>query len=205
MRRTPLFVAGLAVLALAADPPAASAPFFDGKTTAGWEGLPEYWSVKDGAIVGSTAPGGAKFNTFLCSTRKYKDFELSFQVRLKDGGGNSGVQIRSEVVDKAKFVVKGPQADIAKGYWGSLYGEKMPEGMLRAANSAEVNKVLKPADFNSYSVKCVGQHVTIKVNDLTTVDQDFPALPAEGIIAWQLHQGPAMEVTFKDIVFKELK
>ena len=76
---------------------------------------------------------------------------------------------------------------------------------MRAANSAEVAKVLKPADFNSYSIKCVGQHVTIKVNDLTTVDEDFPALPADGIIAWQLHQGPAMEVTFKDVVFKELK
>ena len=203
MRRTPLFVAGLAVLALAADPPSASAPFFDGKTTAGWEGLSELWSVRDGAIVGTTGPNGIKFNTFLCSKKKYKDFELSFQVRLKDGGGNSGVQIRSEVIDREKFVVKGPQADIAKGYWGSLYGEKFG-GMMKAADSAEVNKVLKPADFNSYSVKCVGQHVTIKVNDLTTVDEDFPTLPAEGIIAWQLHQGPAMEVTFKDIVFKEL-
>src|SRR5947209_18066107 len=56
MRRTPLVVAGLAVLALAADPPSASTPFFDGKTTAGWEGLSEHWSVRDGAIVGTTAP-----------------------------------------------------------------------------------------------------------------------------------------------------
>jgi hypothetical protein len=29
----------------------------------------------------------------------------------------------------------------------------------------------------------VGQHVTIRLNGTTTVDRDFPTLPAEGIIA----------------------
>src|SRR5829696_3272235 len=93
---------------LAADPPAG---FFNGKNLEGWEGITEYWSVKDGAIVGRTEkdPG---FNTFLVSKKKYKDFEMKFKVRLKDGKGNSGVQIRSEVFDKEKFKVKGPQADI---------------------------------------------------------------------------------------------
>jgi hypothetical protein len=33
------------------------------------------------------------------------------------------------------------------------------------------------------------------------VDEDFPKLPEEGIIAWQLHAGPAMEVTFRRIRF----
>src|SRR5579862_3878284 len=82
------------------EPPSApaAAEFFNGKSLDGWEGLKEYWQVKDGAIVGAT-PDGLKFNTFLCSTKKYKDFELKFQVRLagKDWTGNSGVQIRSEV------------------------------------------------------------------------------------------------------------
>ena len=39
---------------------------------------------------------------------------------------------------------------------------------------------------------------------VTAVDDDFPKMPEEGIIAWQLHGGQAMEVTFKDIEFKEL-
>ena len=34
--------------------------------------------------------------------------------------GNSGVQIRSEVIDSKKFVVKGPQCDMGAQYWGSL-------------------------------------------------------------------------------------
>jgi hypothetical protein len=180
-----------------------TAEFFNGKDLAGWEGLEKYWSVKDGAIVGSTNGGKITHNTFLCSKKRYKDFELSFKVRLKDGDGNSGVQIRSEIADKEKLTCKGPQADIALGYWGSLYGENFG-GMMKEADKAAVEKVLKKADFNDYYIKVVGKHCTIKLNDLTTVDQDFDKMPEDGIIAWQLHAGYVMEVTFKDIKFKDL-
>jgi hypothetical protein len=35
-------------------------------------------------------------------------------------------------------------------------------------------------------------------------EQNFGRLPDEGIIAWQLHEGKGMEVTFKDIQFRNL-
>ncbi len=179
--------------------------FFNGKDLTGWDGLKEYWQVKDGALVGLTPPDGLKFNTFLCSRKKFKDFELHFQVRLRDGKGNSGVQIRSEIVNPKRYTVRGPQADIAEGFWGSLYGELFG-GMMAAAPRPLINRVLHKADFNDYYVRCVGKHVTIKLNGETTVDGDFPKMPDDGIIAWQLHQGfPSMEVTFKDIKFKEVK
>ncbi|HTK75790.1 MAG TPA: DUF1080 domain-containing protein [Gemmataceae bacterium] len=199
-----LLAIGLAVsTASAADP----ASFFDGKSLAGWEGLPQHWKVVDGAIVGSTMPDGISFNTFLCSTRKYKDFEMTFQVRLKGAGANSGVQIRSEVIDKEKFVVKGPQADMGAMYWGSLYGEKLPGGMMKASPPDKVRALLKPDDFNDYSIKCVGKHVTIKLNGETMVDGDFPQMTDEGIIAFQLHatRPRGMEATFRKIEFKEIK
>src|SRR5207249_4455808 len=104
-----------------------TASFFNGKNFDGWEGLTEYWSVKDGAIVGAT-PMGLKFNTFLCSKRKYKDFELTFEVQLKNGTGNSGVQIRSEIKTAKTFTVAGPQCDMADGFWGCLYGELFRNG-----------------------------------------------------------------------------
>src|SRR5204863_7566497 len=69
-----------------------------------WEGLKEYWTVRNGEITGAT-PEGLKFNTFLCSKKKYTDFELSFQVRLKGGQGNSGVQIRSEIANREHLAV----------------------------------------------------------------------------------------------------
>ena len=178
--------------------------FFNGKDFDGWEGLMDYWSIKDGAIVGTAPAEGLKFNTFLCSKKKFKDFELTFQIRLKDGKGNSGVQIRSELFDREHFAVKGPQCDIGDIYWGSLYGEHFG-GMMQQAPKDVVTKVLKKDDFNDYYIKCVDKHVTIKLNGEVTVDNDFAKMPDDGIIAWQMHAGyPAMEVTFKNIKFKDL-
>jgi serine/threonine protein kinase len=180
--------------------------FFNKRDLTGWYGLEGYWHVKDGAIVGLTEknPG---FNTFLCSKRKYKDFELSFQVRLKDGVGNSGVQIRSEIFDRAKYAVSGPQCDIGwaggNSSWGDLYGEFFG-GMMMEAPKDVATRVLRPKEFNDYYIKCVRKHVTIKLNGETTVDADFPKMPDEGIIAWQLHAGPPMEATFRNINFTDL-
>ena len=179
-----------------------------------WESLPKLWSV-DGTTITGKADPGLKFNTFLCSKAKYSDFELSFKVRLANGVGNSGVQVRSAIVEKEKdkFVVAGPQCDMGQQFWGSLYGEKfgadgkMPGNghMMKACPSDFVKKHVKEKDFNDYKLVVKGKHVTISVNGTTTVDSEFPIIPDEGIIALQLHAGPPMEVTYKDVQFKKLK
>jgi hypothetical protein len=180
-----------------------SSGFFNGKNLDGWEGLMQYWSVKDGAIVGYT-PEDPGHNTFLCSKKKYGDFEMKFKVRLKDGVGNSGVQIRSKIHDADKFTVAGPQCDIGQGFWGSLYGENFG-GMMKQSPPDLVKKAVKEDDFNDYYIKAAGKHVTIKINGETMVDDDFEKMPDDGIIAFQLHAGfKSMEVTFKDIQFKDL-
>lgn len=181
-------------------------PFLNGKDLDGWEGLVEQhwkWDAAQKAIVGSTKPDGLKFNTFLCSTRKFGDFELQFQVKMTKTG-NSGVQIRSFLHDIKKYGVTGPQCDMGGPYWGSLYGENFG-GMMKAAPTDVVKKVLKEEEFNDYSIKAVGKHITIKLNGETTVDGDFPKAPESGIIAFQLHSGGPMKVIFKNIRFKEFK
>jgi hypothetical protein len=195
--------AGLVGLGVAQAGGGSSLAFFNGKDLAGWEGISSLWSVQDGAIVGSTFPDGLKGNTFLCSKEKYKDFELKFQIRLKDGKGNSGVQIRSKVLNPEKFIVGGPQADIGAGYWGSLYGEQFG-GMMKQSPPDKVKSAVKNSDFNDYYIKCVGKHVTIAVNGETMVDDDFAKMPEDGIIAWQLHAGGPMEVIFRNIQFTNL-
>jgi hypothetical protein len=87
-----------------------------------WEGREDIWKIEGTSVIGETKED-PKYNTFFCSKKKYSDFEMSFKVQLRDGIGNSGVQIRSEVFDAKLFKVKGPQVDVGKGYWGSLYGE----------------------------------------------------------------------------------
>ena len=197
-----LIVGGLLILGISPGSRAGSSAAFINDKLEGWEGLMEYWTYKDGALVGAT-PKGLKFNTFLCSKKKYGDFEMSFQVRLKNGDGNSGVQIRSKIFNAKEFAVAGPQCDIGQVFWGSLYGEHFG-GMMKQAPADLVKKVLKEKDFNDYYIKCVGDHVTIKLNGHTTVDGDFPKMAKDGIIAWQLHAGGPMEVTFRKIQFKEL-
>jgi hypothetical protein len=212
MRYLGLVMLAGALVATADEKKVDNGHFFNGKDLTGWEGLNQYWSVKDGALVGASPAEGLKFNTFLCSKQKYSDFELKFQVRLTGdlAQANSGVQIRSELKEREHFVVWGPQCDMGQQYWASLYGEHFGQkevgkgGMMKAAPPDVVKKVLKPGEFNDYYIKAVGKHVTIKLNGATTVDDDFDNLPAEGIIAFQIHAGPKMEVTFRDIKFTDL-
>jgi hypothetical protein len=176
-----------------------------------WEGRTDLWTINGTTIVGETKED-PKYNTFFCSKKKYADFELTCKVQLRDGAGNSGIQIRSTIVDPAKFVVAGPQADIGAGYWGSLYGERFDkEGkvggghMMKQSPPDKVKTAVKAGEFNDYSVRAVGKKVTIKVGGETMVDEEFAILPPDGIIAFQIHAGfPKMRVEFKDIKFTDL-
>jgi serine/threonine protein kinase len=184
-----------------------SSSFFNGMNLSGWEGLKGYWQVRDGAIVGSCPPGQPA-HTFLCSRGTYRDFELRFKVRLLDGVGNSGVQFRSLITDEDGFRAQGPQCEIVEPSQhyppGSLVTEPAGEPAI-VAPRGPVAKVYKMDDFNEFSIRCVGKHVTIRVNGLTTVDGDFPTMPDEGIIAWQIHGGNTpREVAFKDITLLDL-
>lgn len=179
-----------------------------------WEGLSNLWKVDGSTITGKADPG-LTFNTFLCSKAKYQDFEMSFKVKMTGPTANSGVQVRSAMVEKEKdkFVVAGPQCDMGQQYWGSLYGEKfgadgkLPGGghMMKACPGDFVKKHVKADDFNDYKLTVKGKHVHIVINGETSVDGEFAILPSEGIIALQLHAGKPMEVIFKDISFKKLK
>src|SRR5579872_1490549 len=102
---------------LTADEPG-FVPMFDGKTLAGWEGDPKYWSVVDGVMTGQITPETIiKSNTFLIwRGGSPRDFELKVDYRITSGG-NSGVNYRSVVVPDAvtpanRFAMRGYQCDI---------------------------------------------------------------------------------------------
>ena len=114
-----------------------------------WEGRADLFKLdpKATTIVGETMED-PKYNTFFCTKKKYCDFELSFKVQLRDAVGNSGVQIRSTLRDDKKFVVAGPQVDVGKGYWGSLYGEGVG-GMMKASSPDAIKKAVKETSSTS--------------------------------------------------------
>lgn len=180
------------------------APIFDGKTLDGWEGNKDLWKVEGAAIVGDSS--GIKHNEFLATKKEYGDFELRLEFRLKDGVGNSGIQFRSARVPE-NTEVSGYQADIGEKYWGCLYDESRRNKVLVQAPEKELEKVLKRDGWNSYVIRAEGDHVTLSINGLKTVDYHEPdkEIARKGVIALQVHAGPAIKVEFRNLRIRELK
>ena len=170
-------------------------PLFNGKNLDGWDGDPRLWRVEDGVIVGSTEGVTLEANSFLITRKKFRDFHLKLQVKLRNH--NSGIQFRSEALPN--WVVRGLQADLAENnWWGSIYDERGTRGVIVNGWKDKAEKVVKPNDWNDYEVYCQGDLIQLRVNGLLTAElRDSSA--REGVIAFQLHRGPPMEVRFRNI------
>lgn len=209
-----------------AQTPEGFTSLFNGKDLTGWSGDPAIWSVQDNAITGqTTAEKPIKKNTFiLWKDGKVADFELRLKFRID--GGNTGIQYRSK--DKGDFVVNGYQADFdaKKTYAGILYeeggrgilatvGQKVTinaDGKLQVTGSTnnpdDIRKNIPDGAWNDYVVIAKGNHLQHIINGKVTVDvtdEQEAKRSMEGILAFQVHQGPPMKVQFKDIYLKELK
>ncbi|MEO0415484.1 MAG: DUF1080 domain-containing protein, partial [Verrucomicrobiota bacterium] len=112
---------------------------FDGKSLKGWDGDPKFWSIKDGAITGTTTEENpTRGNTFIIFTgenadnepAEFSDFELKLKFRIE--GHNSGIQYRAFKADGPdRWRVGGYQSDFdaKNGFTGANYGERF-RGML---------------------------------------------------------------------------
>lgn len=209
---------------------------FNGKDLTGWEGDLTFWSVKDGCITGQTTlEHPAKHNTFLIWKGEATDFELTCKVKFTTTAeskfGNSGVQIRSVVLDKAEYVVGGLQADLCAGppYFGILYDErgagrcvmsvglkavfKDADGKVKVEQTGSVGKkedimaAIKYTDWNDFRVVAKDKLIQIWVNGVQTVEalNESTKGPNGTTIALQVHAGKPMTIQFKDIVLKKEK
>jgi hypothetical protein len=224
----PFFVALICSTVVAVEPGFVS--LFNGKDLSGWKGDLEFWSVQDGAITANTTADSRltkeKYNTFLVwQDGKPADFELEFKYKIV--GGNSGVCYRSRVIDDAKFIVSGYQADIdaSPKYTGMNYeekaraflaqrGEKVTIGadgkktIEKFADPVELQAKVKNEDWNDYRIVAEGNHLQHYVNGVLmseVIDNQKDKAATSGVIALQAHQGFAMTVQFKGIRLKELK
>jgi hypothetical protein len=176
---------------------------FDGKTLAGWEGDRDLWKVEGSMIVGDTA-AGIKRNEFLATEKRYGDFELRLEFRLRKGEGNSGVQFRSKRVEGSSEV-SGYQADIGEKYWGCLYDESRRNKILVQA-PPDLEKTLPRDGWNHYVIRAQGKHIALSLNGVKTVDYDEEdeAIDRAGIIALQVHAGGPLRVEFRNLRIREL-
>lgn len=175
---------------------------FDGTSLDGWEGNRQLWKVEDDMIVGESP--GILHNDFLATEATYSDFELRLEFRLHQGKGNSGVQFRSKRV-AGSTAVEGYQADIGQQFWGCLYDEHRRRRVLVAAPQ-ELEDVLHTDHWNTYVIRAQGDRIVLKINGLKTVDyrERDGEIAKSGIIALQIHSGPAMRIDFRNIRINDL-
>jgi len=167
---------------------------FNGKDLTGWEGLPGYWSVKDGVIDGSETKENSVQTDLILSASKehpeaFANFEFHIKWQMVSKDGNSGVQFRSVINNAKDLHAGGYQADIDSGgkYTGSIYEESGSAGgrgtmssrgekttwdadnkrhnePLSESNEALHNVLKNTGDWNDIVLIVNGNHVQYKIN-----------------------------------------
>ena len=199
---------------------------FNGLDLENWRGDSRIWSAEDGCIVGRTTDENKiEKNTFLIYKHPVADFELTFQYKIV--GGNSGVQYRAKVLDEEQYIIGGYQADMEAGinYSGILYEEKgrgilakRGEEVLIAEDGTKTVKefstgeaieaIINKEQWNSYRIVANGNRVQHFINNQKTIDvtdNETGKNATSGFLAIQVHAGPNMVVSYKDLQLKNLQ
>ncbi|WP_197169141.1 sulfatase-like hydrolase/transferase [Novipirellula galeiformis] len=200
---------------------------FDGKTLRQWSGDPQYWSVQEGALTGVT-DGSLKSNRFITwENSTIRNFDLRVKVKVT-AGGNSGLQYRgTSRPDLGLDIVTGYQCDVVANnpnYNGMLYeeqgrrilahtGEKViidNEGRSWVVGKLAGSEAIKDFDteaWHDYRVLVRGNHHQHWIDGHPTadlIDFDEKGRSLEGVLAVQVHVGPAMKIQYKDFKIKHL-
>ncbi|WP_345327865.1 sulfatase-like hydrolase/transferase [Novipirellula rosea] len=200
---------------------------FDGKTLRQWSGDSKYWSVQDGALTGVT-DGSLKMNRFITwKNSTIRNFDLRVKVKVT-AGGNSGLQYRgTSRPDLGLDIVTGYQCDVVAdnpNYNGMLYEEKGRRILSHTGEKVIIDSSGQPwvvgqlagsdaiKDFNTeswhdYRVLVQGNHHQHWIDGHPTadlIDLDEKGRSLEGVLAVQVHVGPAMKIQYKDFKIKHL-
>ncbi|MBI1371387.1 MAG: DUF1080 domain-containing protein [Phycisphaera sp.] len=206
----------------AADDETGFTSIFNGKDLTGWDCEDGHWTVADGAI---TCTGTAKErNWIIWRGGEPGDFEL--RLKFKWTKGNSGVQVRSHIVEDHPHWVQGYQVEVAEqskmGLWHhsfspetyrhslALAGEKShyaadgTKTVDQVADAAKIKASYREDAWNDMTVIAQGPRLVQIINGVTfseIVDEDAKYAMSKGLIALQDH-GKGCAVAFKDIRIK---
>jgi choline-sulfatase len=196
---------------------------FNGNTLRQWSGDSKYWSVRDGALTGVT-DGTLKANQFITwKDHTVRNFDLRVKVKVT-AGGNSGLQYRGKSrPDLGLDIVTGYQCDVVANtpeYNGMLYEEKGRRILSHTGEKVIVDKQGQPwvvgdmpvkdfaaDEWHDFRVLVEGNHHRHWIDGHPTadlIDLDEKGRALEGVLAVQVHVGPAMEIQYKDFKIKHL-
>ncbi|MCA9190972.1 MAG: sulfatase-like hydrolase/transferase [Planctomycetales bacterium] len=196
---------------------------FNGRNLAGWEGDSKYWRVEDGALTGTT-DGSLQSNRFITwKDSTIRNFELRVQVKIS-AGGNSGIQYRGQSRPELGLdIVSGYQCDVVADrpdYNGMLYEERGRRILSHTGEQVIVDESgqpwvvgtfpvheFEPDQWHDYRVLVDGNHHQHWIDGQLTadlVDFDQAGRALEGVLAVQVHVGPAMKVQYKNMRIRHL-
>jgi len=170
---------------------------FDGRSLAGFTPVGEgRWRVADGELRGESDGGQG----FLVSDASFADFFLELELRID--GGNSGVQVRSQLGSTGKLF--GYQVEVdpsARAWTGGLYDEGR-RGWLQSLEHHPLGRAaFRPGEWNRLRVECVGPSLRAWVNGVQTADLVDRA-EAEGRIGFQLHGGAETRIAIRGLALR---
>lgn len=180
---------------------------FNGVDLTGWQTTGN-WVVKEGNVI-KLEPregewGWQRYNDYLATTRKYKDFIIDLEFKIKEKG-NSGVFLR--IGDLDNHVESGFEIQIL-----DVYGKPDDKithhdagGVIRT--QAPAHNAIKPAgEWNHYNITVDGDHLVVilngeKVNELDLSESAMKDRPSEGYISFQ---DEGKTVWYRNVRIKEL-
>lgn len=187
---------GLSLLAAAAAPAQEFRRLFDGETLKGWVQTGKgQWRVEDSALVGTLPANNPE--SYLLSEGTAKDFHLRLKFRWVRG--NSGVNFRNE-----------RKGDLSMGLQSDLDGNRTSGWLYDnvkaayVATSDSVPRWYRGTGWNDLAIEAEGARIRVFLNGKRTVEYQDAGGRKEGVFAFQLHAGQAMEVWFRDIEMRDL-
>ena len=182
---------------------------YNGKDLSGWTTTGNWLPHPDRSLLiqpRAGEKGWQRYDAYLWSNKKYKDFVLDVEYAYPPGG-NSCVYFR--VGDRNDPVAKGIEAQIldSSEKEGPL-GSHDHGGIVGTTAAASSNMSRPPNHWNRMVLTCIGSHLQVELNGEQIIDTqlDEGAMkdrPLEGFIGFQDH-GEPNNIKFRDIRIREI-
>jgi hypothetical protein len=183
-------------------------PLYNEKDLSGWKTTGNWQPQPDGSLLiqpRDGEQGWQRYDAYLWSQKKYKDFVLDLEYAYPPGG-NSGVYFR--VADLDNPVETGIEAQILDS--SEKEGELTPHdhGGIISTAAASKNMSRPPNAWNRMVITCIGSHVQVELNGEPIIDVQLDEgplkdRPLEGYIGLQDH-GQPNDIRFRNIRIREL-
>ncbi|HZR17275.1 MAG TPA: DUF1080 domain-containing protein [Verrucomicrobiae bacterium] len=173
-------------------------PIFNGKDLTGWQ-VPDpnpFWHVVDGVLVGENDT--AMKGHVLYTQKPYKDFIIELEAKWS-GEIDSGIMLRHPELQLQIGISRSLKKDMTCSFYTNGQ-EKYPE----AGQAKELNKYLKPGDWNKIRLQAHGDVFTAWLNGHKVVEYTDARFPDPYAIGLQIHPGLKMKIEFRNIQLQDL-